>query len=573
MSVDFLPVCDLLFNFVSVTFYFCDIAFDILVLKECYELATFEGENNGDNLKIVSNVVVPLVTVMMVSLFTSQIVSLKWYIEDSNNRKRTLKDLSVKDWLVFSVHLLQCSVLWRYTKLLIKPLALRNVKSEMRNLCILRMIHSMCQSIFFLLIQGHLVLTKLLEARKAWDGSYHLPQQEQDSNQPIMLEVHYISMSFNLINICWSLASFNKNIQRKDVEKLVLTWIGVVFQFFWRLGTVSSRCLALVLYWSSYDHWIIFVIALHWICVFVSLAVPNKIFKRDETTSYPSWIFKCLVLSYVYNFCYLNLDKTKIRTRMALFYSLIIVENILLVCLWSVSIKTSLNEYTQQEKLKIFGLVIGSFVIGILFMLLYYKYFHATKLGPIETHEISMKGRQTKLNFSNDICSNGGGVNGQNTSTMSSDDVQDHQVHHHQQAVFNCVLPHQMQGNTKKKKMPSILPPPPSIMTSTENSTSVNTKAKTPFWKEPLPLRAHSEESPNSNQKFNPGEMGNQHDHVETSMRQYYNNQRYTTNDAPNMVYPERMDERDLGPENHFSHGPPYQSAIYSNEGLLHCFA
>ena len=145
---------------------------------------------------------------------------------------------------------------------------------------------------------------------------------------------------------------------------------------------------------------------------------------------------------------------------MVLFYSLIIVENILLVCLWSVSIKTFTNQYSQQEKLKIFGLVIGSFLIGILFMLLYYKYFHATKLGPIETHEFSMKGRQTKLNFSNDICSSNG-VGGQNTSTMSSDDTQNHQVHHHQQAVFNCVLPHQMQGNTKKKKMPSILPPPP----------------------------------------------------------------------------------------------------------------
>ena len=91
MSVDFLPVCDLLFNFVSVTFYFCDIAFDILVLKECYELAAYEGEKNGDNLKIVSNVVIPLVSVMMISLFTSQIVSLKWYIEESSiSRKRKI---------------------------------------------------------------------------------------------------------------------------------------------------------------------------------------------------------------------------------------------------------------------------------------------------------------------------------------------------------------------------------------------------------------------------------------------------------------------------------------------------
>ena len=566
MSVDFLPVCDLLFNFVSVTFYFCDIAFDILVLKECYELAAYEGEKTGDNLKIVSNVVIPLVSVMMISLFTSQIVSFKWYIEESSlSRKRKIKDLSVKDWLVFLVHLLQCSVLWRYTKLLIKPLALRNVKSEMRNLCILRMIHSLCQSIFFLLIQGHLVFNQLLEARKAAAGVSYLPLEEQEKTRQPMLEVHYISMSFNMINICWSLASFNKNIQRKDVEKLVLTWIGVVFQFLWRLGTVSSRCVALILYWSAYDNWVLFVVALHWFCVLLSLAVPNKIFKKDESVSYPAWIFKCLIISYVYNFAYLNLDKTKTKTRMALFYSLIIVENILLVCLWSVSIQTSLNEYSQNEKLKVFGLVIGSFVIGILFMLIYYKYFHATKLGPIETHEFSMKGRQTKLNFSNDICSNG--VGAQNTSTLSSsDDAQNYQIAHHQQAVFNCVLPHQMQGNTKKKKMPSILPPPPAIMTSSNASPSSGLKSKTPFWKEPLPLQPHIDEDHGNHHNFSPSDHVNRVD-----QRQPHNNHSYQNSST--LLYREHGEGHFIGEENNLSPIHTYQTTLYSNSGMFSCYS
>ena len=496
MSVDFLPVCDLLFNFVSVTFYFCDIAFDVLVLKECYELTNYQGENPRETSNIVPTSVVPLlVTSMLISLFTCQMISLKWYFEESN-KKRT-KDFSPKDWAILLLHICQCSVLWRYTKLLIKPLAIRNVKSEMRNLCILRMIHSLCQSIFFLLIQGHL----LLEDR----GQGGLSSAENEENRPtIMVDVHYISMSFNIINICWSLASFNKNIQRKDVEKLVLTWIGVMFQFVWRLGTVSSRCLALILYWSSYENWILCVVALHWLCVFLSLIVPNKIFAKEEAMSTPQWILKCFVLSYIYVFCYLNLDKSKTKTRMALFYSLILVENILLVCLWSVSIRTTL-EFSQQEKLKVFCIVIASFVIGIIFMLLYYKYFHATKLGPIDTHEFAVKGRQTKLNFSNDICSsgaNGGSIDNQINQNSSNESTMNHQTynnhhhpHHHQQAVFNCVLPHQMQSNTKKKKMPSILPPPPTVIMSTTSAskdtpTSSNAfgqKAKTPFWKEPLP--------------------------------------------------------------------------------------
>ena len=36
MAVDFLPLCDLLFNFISVTTYFCNIAFDVIVIYTLY---------------------------------------------------------------------------------------------------------------------------------------------------------------------------------------------------------------------------------------------------------------------------------------------------------------------------------------------------------------------------------------------------------------------------------------------------------------------------------------------------------------------------------------------------------
>ena len=53
---------------------------------------------------------------------------------------RGWRHVDAKDCGVFMVHIGGCGVLWRYTKLLIKPLALTNVKCEMRNLCILRLV-------------------------------------------------------------------------------------------------------------------------------------------------------------------------------------------------------------------------------------------------------------------------------------------------------------------------------------------------------------------------------------------------------------------------------------------------
>ena len=72
-------------------------------------------------------------------------------------------------------------------------------------------------------------------------------------------------------SVCWALASFNKNIRSKDIHKLVLTWIGVIFQLLWRFGTVSARILALVYYASpsASGYYIFLVVILHWLCMFL----------------------------------------------------------------------------------------------------------------------------------------------------------------------------------------------------------------------------------------------------------------------------------------------------------------
>ena len=117
----------------------------------------------------------------------------------------------------------------------------------MRNLCILRMIHGFVQALPLLLSQGYLMATQ--------------------SN--ILSDVHNVSTVLSLFSVCWALASFNKNIRSKDINKLVLTWIGVIFQLLWRFGTVTARILALVYYASAFEYWIFLVVALHWLCMFM----------------------------------------------------------------------------------------------------------------------------------------------------------------------------------------------------------------------------------------------------------------------------------------------------------------
>ena len=95
-SVDFLPICDLLFNFISVASYFCDIAFHIIVAYTFYR-------DFGLNYWFLV-----VVCATIVSLFACQTLSLKWYIEDEEQEDRS----NAAKTFVYCIHLFQCGVLW-----------------------------------------------------------------------------------------------------------------------------------------------------------------------------------------------------------------------------------------------------------------------------------------------------------------------------------------------------------------------------------------------------------------------------------------------------------------------------
>merc|ERR1719215_558755 len=100
-----------------------------------------------------------------------------------------------------------------------------------------------------------------------------------------MLEINVISMALSLFNVCWALASFTKNIRSHNVHRLVLTWIGVIFQFMWRLGTVTSRVLVLVLYSMAFHYWVFLVVILHWITMLLWVLSRYHTIQNERLTA------------------------------------------------------------------------------------------------------------------------------------------------------------------------------------------------------------------------------------------------------------------------------------------------
>lgn len=329
------------------------------------------------------------------------------------------------------------------------------VKREMRNLCILRIIHAFCQGLPLLFVQGFLL------ARKS----------------PYVSQVHNVSLSLSFFGLCWSLASFNKNVRSKDIEKLVLTWIGVIFQLLWRLGTVSSRMMALVVYASAFEHWIILVVALHWLCMFLWNLLQHQEVLGKTKGARLLWSF---ILSYVHNIAYINVEKkANTRLKIAAYYAVTLAENVLLVALWTTSVRASLD-FDAEERRDVVMSVVLAFVGGLFFMLLYYRLFHTSKISFNPSQRHSENG-ESAVDHQSKTNKNGANLNGKQRDSEKLDMNE----YSNNQAVFNCVLNPALR---KKKKIPSVLPPaPPPTAAAPASNITQGTKATTPFWKQPLP--------------------------------------------------------------------------------------
>lgn len=322
---------------------------------------------------------------------------------------------------VILIHCAQLGVLWRYAKLFV-PVDLRHVKHEVRDLCMLRLMHAFCEAAPMLLLQLYVLVTmrpddyvipvpvirlKTLgssigngtlqsilnqpygepfgaqEIDSAGHGpalsllasvasSHQTHLSANDLQQQLQLstfrDLNVVSAIMSLFSVCWALASFSKNVRLQNVHRLVLTWLGVIFQFLWRLGTIVSRVAALTMYASLYGHWIFLVLVLHWVSMFLWLISPKNVFHGERISHIRKATLAALIAG-VYVFAYVNLQQTKHRQKMVTFYVVMFLENWLLVCLWLVGIWPQRPDNWSAVPM----LVLGSFLFGMAFMVLYYR--------------------------------------------------------------------------------------------------------------------------------------------------------------------------------------------------------
>ncbi|XP_048506240.1 uncharacterized protein LOC105684880 isoform X2 [Athalia rosae] len=466
---EFLPLCDVLFNIISLASYFCDVVFDLAM---GYALAHHPA---------APSCFFPLsLTFVITSLVVSQVISVRWYLWGARGRLRTSDTPSVdsggiqkKDGCIMGcvlmLHSMQVGVLWRYFKLFI-PVDLTYVKHEVRELCVLRLIHAFCEAAPMLLLQLYLLSTGITRENET-------KVENETETGGKLAELTAVSAGMSLWSVCWAVASFSKGAARlRNLERLVLTWLGVLAQLAWRLGTVSARVGALVAYASLYG---------------------DGLFHGGERLPLSRKAFLATLLAFVYVFAYVNLHETNHRQKMVIFYTVMFLENSLLVGVWAAGVhRTSLHPHPITLALTLLALFFG----GLFFMALYYRFFHVRRL------RYEAGGRMNRMNGVPTLCKqdaseakhmsyieekkNGVEI-GMRRMKLSNGGIP---------GVFNCRFanPNVANLNRKKKKPTTFVPPPPpppqpsSLISNTIGEArprlngSGGSRQLIPFWKKPL---------------------------------------------------------------------------------------
>lgn len=145
------------------------------------------------------------------------------------------------------------------------------------------------------------------------------PKDSDGKDGDKLAKLTAVSAGLSLWSVCWAVASFSKGAARlRNLERLVLTWLGVLAQLAWRLGTVSARVGALVVYASLYGgQWLLIVMALHWLSMLTWLLLtPDGLFHGGERLPLVRKTFLASLLAFVYIFAYVNLHETNHRQKM-----------------------------------------------------------------------------------------------------------------------------------------------------------------------------------------------------------------------------------------------------------------
>ena len=169
--------------------------------------------------------------------------------------------------------------------------------------------------------------------------------------------------AFSLLSFCRFLRLGNEQSQWLEVFSL-----ASVFHFSWRLFMLVSRILALVLFASNFQHFVFVAVGIHLLfSYFLLRRQPDKYF---EEGSLRDILLRCAFIC-INVFCFFPLEGERTRKWGIPYYLMTFTENSIMVLLWYF-----LSDFDKRFKMIMLITEWGTFLLGLVSLLLYYGVFH-----------------------------------------------------------------------------------------------------------------------------------------------------------------------------------------------------
>ncbi|XP_074598715.1 XK-related protein 6-like [Brevipalpus obovatus] len=239
--------------------------------------------------------------------------------------------------------------------------------NEDRDTALLSLVKSFTQSAEMVLLLCHMIASS-----------------KQIDNTIVMFQLASIISS--LMYISWSLASYHRATRRSIPSKRKMSLMAIILQILWRFFTLTSRLVAIGLFISAYTYWILPIAIGHWGVMTIWIMHQGTSFCRNEQFEY----LLNMIIGTVYLFCFINIKDEPTRYKYIAYYVIVFIENTVFIALWYLKITShSLSNIigvtgplstesisVNHTAVAMVSGLFGSFFAGLLFMLLYYRFFH-----------------------------------------------------------------------------------------------------------------------------------------------------------------------------------------------------
>ncbi|XP_049419195.1 XK-related protein 5-like isoform X1 [Epinephelus fuscoguttatus] len=170
-----------------------------------------------------------------------------------------------------------------------------------------------------------------------------------------------------LLSLAWALVLYARACSLIRPGHLQMTPAAILCRLLWRVSMLGSRFAVLMLFTRIFKQWILGVLGVHWLgATFWMVSQQTDIIRSTSR-----WRLFNLVLGAIHIFLFLNVKWGQSRYRMAGFYLVMFLENALLLLASS-----WLFTMVSWDTVGIPAAVFCSFLIGVIALVLYYRFLH-----------------------------------------------------------------------------------------------------------------------------------------------------------------------------------------------------